>query len=163
MEDEETCSKNNGYRDRIFELLKEIKLKREQEEKKGILVAFGDLKSILEMGVHPLGKRLGNKKVEEILHKVCMIDSPEAQRELERIGRDGAILIDNFGFVYEPSVYLNIDIEAIDKSKIKPDYGARHIAALATSVLTNAIAFTLSEESGVIREFHEGEVKKQHT
>jgi len=158
VEDTKVQSEQDKCKDRIFDLLKEIK----REKKIGILVAFGDINSILRMGIYPIGKRLGDRKVEEILKKVCTIHSEEAKREFERIGKEGAILVDNSGFVYEPSFYLNVDIDAIDdKNKIKPDYCARHIAALVTSVLTNATAFTLSESTGIIREFHNGVVKRQ--
>jgi len=158
-DDKKDCPEHNEHRDKIFDLLKEIK----REKKIGILVAFGDMDSILRMGIYPIGKRLRDRKIEEILKKVCSIYSEEAKKEFERIGKDGAILVDSHGFVYEPSVYLNVDIEAIDdKNKIKPDYCARHIAALVTSVLTSATAFTLSEDTGIIREFHSGVVKRQY-
>jgi hypothetical protein len=42
-----------------------------------------------------------------------------------------------------------------------PDFGARHIAALAMSNSTKSHVFALSEETGKVREFAKGKIKQQ--
>ncbi len=151
------------HKDTIFELLKTV---RRGREKRGLLIAYNDFEGVFKMGSFPRGTRR-DRKAGEIIKEfmqgsVCSIYSSGAKKEIKRIGKDGAVLIDNLGFIYEPSVYLNVDAERIDKSKIKPDYFARHIAALGTSILTNATTFALSEDTGIIREFYNGIVKRQY-
>ena len=153
---EEVEEEYTNHKNKIFGLIREIRSKK----KVGLLLVFGSLPALFKKGAHPLGKISNDKK--EMVKPVCSIYNKEAKGELLRIGCDGAVLIDEFGLIYEPSVYLNVNIEKINKNKIKQDYNARHIAALVTSTLTGVTTFTLSENNRRIREFYNGKVVREH-
>ena len=142
-------------RNKIFEMLKEIS---ESKSHSGLLIIYSDLLNVLRRGAYPLGEKKEFKEFDEIAH----INSKNAREILKKIGEDGAILIDKKGYIYSPAVYLNVNLFSIDEEKIEPDFGARHIAALATSSTTKASVYTLSEETGKVREFIKGKIKRRY-
>ncbi len=143
-------------RNKIFDILTEIS---ESQSHSGLLVVFSDLNNVLAKGALPIGIRQKNfKDFNETVH----IRDENAKRLLKKVGVDGAVLIDDKGFIYSPSVYLNINVLGVDENQIEPEFAARHIAALATSSSTKATVYTLSEETGKVREFIKGKIKRRY-
>jgi len=143
-------------KDRIFEILKEIS---ESKNHNGLLVVFSDINQVLARGAHPIGINPKNSKdFEEAVH----ISDENITSIIKKIGDDGAILINKKGFIYSPSAYLNVNLFSVDKQEIDPEFCARHIAALATSASTKATVYTLSEETGKVREFIKGKIKRRY-
>ncbi len=142
-------------RNKIFEMLKEIS---ESKNHNGLLVVYSDLPNVLARGAYPLGKKKEFKDFNEIAY----ISSENAREILKKVGEDGAVLIDKKGYIYSPPVYLNVSLFSIDKEEIEPEFCARHIAALATSSTTKASVYTLSEETGKVREFIKGKIKRKY-
>jgi len=128
---------------RIIELLLNISIKGDHH---GLLIVFSDLNTIIKKGIIPLGTDEPDLKNFEAR---CNIFSEQARKQIKIIGDDGAVLIDKSGTIYSPSVYLNVNALI------------RHIAALATSTSTKAHVYTLSEETGIIREFYKGKIRKE--
>lgn len=69
---------------------------------------------------------------------------------------DGAILIGRDGIAEAACVYLDIPTDGIGLSK---GLGSRHLAAAGISKHTKAIAFCISQSSGTVRVFQNGEMK----
>ena len=135
---------------RIFKLLREIS---ESNSNTGLLIVFSDIYNVLKEGAYP------NEGFEEKVH----IYNKRGSEILKEVGgSDGAVLINERGIILSPSVYLNVNIFSIDKKEIKKEYTARHIAALATSASTKALVYTLSEETGKVREFAGGRVRREY-
>ena len=153
-------------RERIFELLKEIRENHYCNAPFGLLIVFSDIHNVLARGAFPIAKTSMNKvnKVslkEKYFESICNINSDKAIEALKKIGEDGAVLIDKRGMIYSPSAYLNVNLASIDEENIDPEFCARHIAALATSASTRSTVYTLSEETGRIREFISGKINKE--
>jgi DNA integrity scanning protein DisA with diadenylate cyclase activity len=68
---------------------------------------------------------------------------------------DGAILIDRDGIAVAACLHLNVPAEGVAVSK---GFGSRHRAAAAISRKTSAIAVCVSQSSGTVRLFQDGEV-----
>lgn len=141
---------------RIFEILKEIS---QSKDHNGLLIVFSDILNVLARGAHPLGKKWRDFKE---FNEIGNINNEDATEILKKVGEDGAVLINEKGYIFSPAVYLNVNIFSIDENLIEPEFCARHIAALATSSATDASVYTLSEETGKIREFINGKIKRKH-
>jgi DNA integrity scanning protein DisA with diadenylate cyclase activity len=141
-------------KNRIFELLKEM---GKSKDHSGLLIVFSDINNVLAKGAVPLGIR---KRTLREFDEVCHIADEKATKMLRKIGYDGAVLIDKKGFIYSPSVYLNVNVFSINEDLIEPEFAARHIAALITTTTTKAVVYTLSEETDKVREFIKGKVKR---
>ena len=143
-------------RNRIFEILKQIS---ESKEHNGLLIVYSDIINVLSRGACPLGQKQKDfREYNEIGH----IKDEDIIEKLKKIGNDGAVLIGKNGYIYSPAVYLNVSLYSIDQEKIEPEFCARHIAALATSSTTKASVYTLSEETGKVREFINGKIKRKY-
>jgi diadenylate cyclase len=77
----------------------------------------------------------------------------EAMKEIAKL--DGAILVDRNAVVVGAARYIDVLADGITLSK---GLGSRHWAAAAISRRTRAIAVAVSESSGVVRIFQNGEV-----
>ena len=137
-------------KNRIFELLKEVR----HEDHHGLLLVYSDMANILAKGAHPIG----SKKKE--FSEVCDIFSKKAEKLVKNFQEDGAILVNKRGIMHLPPVYLNVNILNVDEKQIDPEFGSRHIAALACSSATKASVFVVSEETRKVREFLNGKVKR---
>jgi hypothetical protein len=142
--------KKTKIKKRIFELLKKIR----HSHHHGIILTYSDMSNILAKGAYPIGSK--KKDFEE----VCDIFSPKAEKILKNFQEDGAILIDKRGIMHLPPAYLNVNILSVDEKQIDPEFGSRHIAALACSSSTKACVFVVSEETRKVREFVKGQVRK---
>ena len=69
---------------------------------------------------------------------------------------DGAILIGRDGIAEAACVYLDVPTKGVAISK---GFGSRHLAAAAISQHTRAVAFCISQSSGAVRVFQNGEIK----
>ena len=77
----------------------------------------------------------------------------EAMKEIAKL--DGAIIVDKDATVVAAARYIDVLADGITLSK---GLGSRHWAAAAISRRTRAIAVAVSESSGVVRIFQQGEV-----
>jgi DNA integrity scanning protein DisA with diadenylate cyclase activity len=78
----------------------------------------------------------------------------EQIKELAKL--DGAILISRDGIAEAACVYLDVPTQGVSISK---GFGSRHLAAAAISRHTRAVAFCISQSSGAVRVFQNGEIK----
>jgi len=68
---------------------------------------------------------------------------------------DGAILIDSDGVAIAACVSLNAEKKGTAVTK---GFGTRHLAAAAISRKTSAVAVCVSQTSGTVRVYHNGDV-----
>jgi diadenylate cyclase len=68
---------------------------------------------------------------------------------------DGAILVNREGIAVAACLYLDVPADGITLSR---GFGSRHWAAAAISARTEAIAACVSQSSGTVRVFQNGEV-----
>lgn len=117
----------------------------------GTIIVVGDTRKVLSMcrpiNFNPFrgyakGERdLRERKVREQIKDIAQLD--------------GAILIDKAGVAVAACLYLEVGAEGINVSK---GFGSRHWAGAAISRKTDAIAFVVSQSSGTVRVFQDGEV-----
>lgn len=69
---------------------------------------------------------------------------------------DGAILISRDGYAEAACVYLDVPTSGVAISK---GFGSRHLTAASVSQYTKGIAFCISQSSGAVRVFQDGELK----
>ena len=151
-------------RNRIFELLKEIRKNMRCEKNichTGLLIVYSDISSVLARGAYPIKKTIYENS-EKDFDIIGTINDEKAGEKLKIVGEDGAVLIDKEGNIHSPSVYLNVNLFSVDPEVIEDDFCARHIAALATSASTKSYVFTLSEETGKVREFVSGKIYREY-
>lgn len=67
---------------------------------------------------------------------------------------DGAFVVAPRGVVESAGTYLDAPVR---KAKVRPGLGARHTAAAAVTGETGAIAIVVSESSGTVTVFHDGQ------
>jgi DNA integrity scanning protein DisA with diadenylate cyclase activity len=78
----------------------------------------------------------------------------EGIKEISQL--DGAIIISSEGVVEAAARYL--ESTATSTLSLSPGLGARHWTAAAVSRMTSAIAITVSQSTGTVRIFQNGEV-----
>lgn len=76
----------------------------------------------------------------------------ESLREFSAL--DGAFVIDAKGIVVSAGTYLDAPAKSI---RLGPGLGARHTSAAAITAHTNSVAVVISESSGSVTVFHEGQ------
>jgi DNA integrity scanning protein DisA with diadenylate cyclase activity len=117
----------------------------------GTLFVVGDTRKVLCMsraqnynpfrGYSPAEKDIRDRKIREQIKEIAQLD--------------GAIIIRRDGVAVAACMYLDVVAEGITLSK---GLGARHWAAAAISRKTKAIAVAVSQSSGTVRIFQNGEV-----
>ena len=130
-----------------------IEIGREGREGKpvGTLFVVGDSRKVLASS-HPAGfdpvrgygrkeRNLNDAKVREGIKEIAQMD--------------GAIIVSADGVVEAACRYLDCSAANVTLSK---GLGARHWAAAAISRVTNAVAITVSQSTGTVRIFQNGEV-----
>ena len=130
-----------------------VEIGREGREGKpvGALFVVGDSRKVLAHS-HPAGF----DPVKGYSRKERNLDDPRVREGIKEISQlDGAIIISADGVVESAARYL--DASAADITLTK-GLGARHWAAAAMSRATNAVAVAVSETSGTVRIFQNGEV-----
>lgn len=130
-----------------------VEIGREGREGKpvGALFVVGDARKVLAHS-HPAGF----DPVKGYNRKERNLDDPRVREGIKEISQlDGAIIVSADGIVEAAARYL--DASAADITLTK-GLGARHWAAAAISRATNAVAVAVSETSGTVRIFQNGEV-----
>jgi DNA integrity scanning protein DisA with diadenylate cyclase activity len=118
----------------------------------GTLFVVGDTRKVLAQsrpagfdpvrGYHRKERSLFDSKVREGVKEVAQLD--------------GAIVVSSDGTVEAAARYL--ESSSTSMLSLSPGLGARHWAAAAISRMTSAIAITVSQSSGTVRIFQNGEV-----
>lgn len=137
-----------------FARLIEIALKFASEGREGkpigTVFVLGDLEEL-----EPISRPLilnpckGHAKKHRSIHDADFI---ETMRELSAL--DGGFIIDRKGIVEAAGVYL--DAPVTSNVKVPKGLGSRHMAAAATTALTQSLAIVISESSGTVTVFWEG-------
>jgi DNA integrity scanning protein DisA with diadenylate cyclase activity len=130
-----------------------VEIGREGREGKpvGALFVVGDSKKVLASS-HPAGfdPVRGYRREERNL------DDPRVREGIKEISQlDGAIIVSGDGIVEASARYIDAPADNIALPK---GLGARHWAAAAISRKTNALAVAVSESTGTVRIFQNGEV-----
>ena len=130
-----------------------VQIGREGREGKpvGTMLVVGDHRKVLGRS-HPQGfdPVKGYKKEERNLHSARV---REAIKEAAQM--DGAFIIAADGTVMAACHYVDAPAEGLTLSK---GLGSRHWAAAAISRATKAVAVSVSQSTGTVRLFHNGEV-----
>jgi DNA integrity scanning protein DisA with diadenylate cyclase activity len=117
----------------------------------GTLFVVGDTRKVLSMT-----RQMGFDPMRGYSRKERNIRERPVRENLKEIAKlDGAIIIDQDGTVAAAARYIDVLAEGITLSK---GLGSRHWAAAAISRRTRAIAVTVSESTGTVRLFQNGEV-----
>jgi len=118
----------------------------------GTLFVVGDTRRVLSMsrpaGFDPVR---GYSRAERTL-----FDSKVREGIKEVTQLDGAIVVSSDGVVESAARYL--EATATSTLSLSPGLGARHWTAAAVSRMTTAIAITVSQSTGTVRIFQNGEV-----
>ena len=130
-----------------------VEIGREGRESKpvGTMFVVGDTRKVLASS-HPVGF----DPVRGYNRKDRNLDDPRVREGIKEIAQvDGAIIVSADGTVEAACRYVDASAATITLSK---GLGARHWAAAAVSRATNAVAVTVSESTGTVRIFQNGEV-----
>jgi diadenylate cyclase len=128
-------------------------LGREGREGKpvGTLLIVGDSKKVLA-----LSRVIGYDPVKGYPKKERNIRDRRVREAMKEIAKlDGAIIIHRDGTVEAAARYITVEADGFTLSK---GLGARHWTAAAVSKRTKAVAVVVSESTGVVRVFQNGEV-----
>lgn len=117
----------------------------------GTLIVVGDTRKVMTqsrvIGFDPVRgyskkeRNLRDKRVRESMKEICKLD--------------GAIIVNKDGTVEAAARFISVPAEGITLSK---GLGSRHWTAAAVSKQTHAIAIVVSESTGIVRVFQNGEV-----
>ncbi|HKA06336.1 MAG TPA: diadenylate cyclase [Gemmataceae bacterium] len=135
----------------VVDLATEIGREGRESKPVGTLFVVGDTKKVLGMS-RPLNFNpfRGYSREERDLRDRRV---REAIKDLAQL--EGAILIGRDGIAVAGCIYLDVPAEGITLSK---GLGSRHWSAAAISRKTEAIAVAVSQSSGTVRIFQDGEV-----
>lgn len=117
----------------------------------GTLLVVGDARKVMAKS-HPTGF----DPVRGYNRKERSLNDPRVREGIKEIAQmDGAIIISADGVVEGAARYIDAPASGITLSK---GLGARHWAAAAISRATSAVAVAVSESTGTVRIFRNGEV-----
>jgi diadenylate cyclase len=135
----------------VVDLASEIGREGREGKPVGTILVVGDIRKVQSMsqpinynpfrGYSKEERDLRDRRVREQIKEIAQLD--------------GAILIDRDGFAIAACLHLNVPNEGVSVSK---GFGSRHRAAAAISRKTNAVAVCVSQSSGTVRLFQDGEV-----
>jgi diadenylate cyclase len=135
----------------VVDLATEIGREGREGKPVGTMFVVGDTTKVLRMshslnfnpfrGYSPKEKDIRDKKVREQIKDIAQLE--------------GAILIRRDGIAEAACMYIDAPAEGITLSK---GLGTRHWAAAAISKVSTAIAVAVSQSSGTVRLFQEGQV-----
>jgi diadenylate cyclase len=136
----------------VVDLGKEIGREGREGQPIGTILVVGDVRKVQGMsrflnfnpfrGYTRAERDVRDRKVREQIKEIAKLD--------------GAILISRDGIAEAACVYLDVPTDEIVLSK---GFGTRHLAAAGISRRTKAISFCISQSSGTVRVFQDGEVK----
>jgi DNA integrity scanning protein DisA with diadenylate cyclase activity len=134
----------------VINLATEIGREGREGKPVGTILVVGDVRRVQSMssqlnfnpfrGYSKEERDLNDRKVRESVKEFAQLD--------------GAILIDPDGIAVSACVSLNAERQGMSTTK---GFGTRHLAAAAISRKTNAVAVCVSQTSGTVRVFHQGE------
>ena len=135
----------------VVDLATEIGREGRESKPVGTMFVVGDTRKVLSMS-RPLNFNpfRGYSREERDLRDRRV---REAIKDLAQL--EGAILIGRDGIAVAGCMYLDVTADGITLSK---GLGSRHWSAAAISRKTEAIAVAVSQSSGTVRLFHDGEV-----
>lgn len=135
----------------VVDLATEIGREGREGKPVGTIFVVGDSRK-----VYSLSRPLGFDPVRGYSRKERNLRDRRVRESLKEIAKlDGAILVDKNAIVVGAARYLDVLADGITLSK---GLGSRHWAAAAISRRTSAIAVAVSESSGVVRIFQNGEI-----
>jgi diadenylate cyclase len=136
----------------VVDLATEIGREGREGQPIGTILVVGDTRRVLRMSSFlNFNPFRGYTKAERDIRKR---DVREQIKEIAKL--DGAILIGRDGIAEAACLYLDVPSDGIDLAK---GFGSRHMAAAGISRHTKAIAFAISQSSGTVRVFQDGQVK----
>jgi DNA integrity scanning protein DisA with diadenylate cyclase activity len=135
----------------VVDLATEIGREGREGKPVGTLFVVGDTRRVLSMarpinfnpfrGYSPQERDIRDRKVREQIKDIAQLE--------------GAIVVRREGIAEAACMYLDVTAEGLTLSK---GLGSRHWAAAAISRRTQAIAVTVSQSSGTVRLFQDGNV-----
>jgi diadenylate cyclase len=118
----------------------------------GTILVVGDTRR-----VHAMSRLLNYNPFRGYTKAERDIRDRRVREQIKEISKlDGAILIGRDGVAEAACVYLDVPTDGVQLSK---GFGSRHLTAAGISRHTKAIAFCISQSSGTVRVFQDGEVK----
>lgn len=143
---------------KIFSYLCDISQRFHKSKKRiGVLVVLGIFGSADTPVVDGM-RKLSAEKLDSYVN----VNFPQFKEELIKVfesGQDGAIIINQDGQLLAEKVYLTVDNATVD---IPDGTGTRHISAASFSTRKDVLAaFTLSEETYLVRTWKNGEYLEQ--
>ncbi|MDR2705250.1 MAG: diadenylate cyclase [Planctomycetaceae bacterium] len=118
----------------------------------GSLFVVGDTRKVMAMS-----RPAGFDPVKGYQRKERTLFDPKVREGIKEIAQlDGAIIVTSDGTVEAAARYL--ESSSTSTISLSLGLGARHWAAAAISRMTSAIAITISQSSGTVRIFQNGEV-----
>jgi DNA integrity scanning protein DisA with diadenylate cyclase activity len=137
--------------DRLLTLVLELAQEGKEGKPIGTIFILGDHKKVLDMSsqmaINPFSK------VPEDQRNIMDSDLKETIREFSPM--DGAFVIRDDGVVLAAARHLHVSAET---DELPQGLGARHRSAAGITELTDAIAFVISESTGMIRIFSRGRI-----
>lgn len=130
-----------------------IDIGREGREGKpvGTLMVVGDTRKVMT-----LSRVIGFDPVKGYSRRERNLRDKRVRESIKEIAKlDGALIVHQDGTVEAAARFISVQAEGITLSK---GLGSRHWTAAAVSKRTHAIAVVVSESSGVVRVFQNGEV-----
>lgn len=135
----------------VVDLAAEIGREGREGKPVGTIFVVGDSRKVLGYS-----RVLGFDPVRGYSRKERNLRDRRVRESIKEIAKlDGAILVDKDAIVLAAARYIDVLADGITLSK---GLGSRHWAAAAISRRTRAIAVAVSESSGVVRIFQNGEV-----
>jgi DNA integrity scanning protein DisA with diadenylate cyclase activity len=135
----------------VVDLSTEIGREGREGHPVGTIIVVGDTRKVLSMsqpinfnpfrGYSKEERDLRDRRVREQIKDIAQLD--------------GAIVVDREAIAIAACLHLNVPTEGVSVSK---GFGSRHRAAAAISRKTSAVAVCVSQSSGTVRLFHDGEV-----
>lgn len=136
----------------VVELATEIGREGREGQPIGTILVVGDTRKVKE-----LSKFLNFNPFRGYTEKERDVRRREVREQIKEISKlDGAILISREGVADAACVYLDVPA---DGTAVPRGFGSRHRAAAGVSKHTKAIAFCVSQSSGTVRVFQDGEEK----
>ncbi len=136
----------------VVDLATEIGREGREGQPVGTILVVGDTRRVLKMSsFRNFNPFRGYTKAERDIRDRSV---REQIKEIAKL--DGAILIGRDGIAEAACLYLDVPSEGVELAK---GFGSRHMAAASISAHTKAIAFCVSQSSGTLRVFQDGEVK----
>lgn len=123
----------------------------------GILVVLGTFDSVDDHIISGM-RQIGVNPIQKYIN-ICDESFKKDVAAIFREGADGAIIINRNGQIIGTRVYLVVDDSSLD---VPDGCGTRHISAASFSTREDVIAaFTLSEESSIVRNWKNGSFVEQ--